>query len=344
MKQQSLSSKTGEVRFRKKLVNQHKGLTTFYPTHTNAQQNLKLLRERAQRTFQIFSDLKNQKIALSPFLEIGGEKCERAAVISSKMKGVGAVVDISAESLESAKFFCIKIGLKKLPIRICADCYHLPFLDNSFAFAFTFQTLHHFPDPMPVVDEVYRVISPGGYFFIDEEPVKQLLNIPLFRRDFNLRWWEKILKAALILPFISKIGKSEVDEEVLEESFASNVWERALNSFEEVSANLIPFPYGPRTHIQKNSRAHWLNAKLLTLLFLSIGGGGIQALCKKKGILTDKKFDIYQSIVCPTCQIRLNNHNNEFFCKKCKTVFPVKNGVHYLLPEELLSKLYPNIL
>ena len=248
---QPLSAKIGEVNFRQKLTSQHQGKKTYYKTHTTPKQNLKLLKQRAIKSLHIFKQLKKQKVPLSPFLELGGEKCERAAVITSKLSGQGAVVDLSAESLISAEKFCPKLNLKKLPLRICADAYNLPFQNNSFSFIFAFQTLHHFPDPTPILEEVYRVLAPGGCFYFNEEPVKQLVNLNLWRRDFKLRWWEKILKAMLILPFISKIGKSEVSEGVLEETFDLKTWQKALNVFNKVQAELVPYPFGPVTKVNK---------------------------------------------------------------------------------------------
>lgn len=337
---QPILAKIGEVKFRRRLVKQHQGLGICYPTHTTPLENLKLLRQRAENSFKIFKNLQNQNILLSPFLELGGEKCERAAVLTTKMGGQGAVVDLSAESLESAANFCPKIGLKNLPLRICADAYHLPFANNSFAFVFTFQTLHHFPDPAPITTEIYRVLSPGGYFYFDEEPIKQKVNISLWRRDYHLRWWEKILKMFLILPFISTIGKSEVSEGVLEETFDLSAWERALNQFYQANAVLAPYPLGPKTKLEKGKKG-WLKPKLSTGLLINLTGGGIKALCFKKGNLKLFKKNISNLLACPNCQGKLKKLSFLLTCPKCQEKYPIKNGILYLLTKDLREKLYP---
>ena len=44
----------------------------------------------------------------------------------------------------------------------CADAEHLPFGDNSFDIVFSWGVLHHSPDTPRAVDEVHRVLRPGG--------------------------------------------------------------------------------------------------------------------------------------------------------------------------------------
>lgn len=336
---QPLSAKIGEVKFRQKLVKQHQGKKVYYSTHTSASENLKLLRQRAKNSFKIFKELKKKGIHLSPFLELGGEKCERAAVLTTKMGYRGAVIDLSAESLESASNFCPKIGLSKLPTRICADTYRLPFANNSFSFIFTFQTLHHFPEPAPVLKEIYRVLAPGGYFYFAEEPVKQLINIPLWRRDYHLRWWEKILKFLLILPFISKIGKSEIQEGVLEEAFDFKTWEKALNQFDKVEGEILPYPFGPTTKVFKKP-GNWLKPNLTTKILINLMGGGIKALCQKKGEFKNVALNFFEILVCPKCQKKLLKKAACFECLSCHVSYPVINGVFYLLPSDLQKRLY----
>ncbi|MEE9323677.1 MAG: class I SAM-dependent methyltransferase [Candidatus Aenigmarchaeota archaeon] len=43
-----------------------------------------------------------------------------------------------------------------------ADAENLPFPDNTFDFVFSWGVLHHTPDTQKAIDEVYRVLKPGG--------------------------------------------------------------------------------------------------------------------------------------------------------------------------------------
>ena len=44
----------------------------------------------------------------------------------------------------------------------CADAERLPFADNSFDLVYSWGVLHHSPDTPKAIDEVFRVLRPGG--------------------------------------------------------------------------------------------------------------------------------------------------------------------------------------
>src|SRR5260221_6519816 len=74
-----------------------------------------------------------------------------------------------------------ELGLERLPVRVCCDAYHLPFRSGSLPFVFCYETLHHFPEPGPIVAEAHRVLAPGGTFLFDEEPYRKVLHANLFK-------------------------------------------------------------------------------------------------------------------------------------------------------------------
>lgn len=45
---------------------------------------------------------------------------------------------------------------------VIGDAEHLPYADDSFDFVYSFGVLHHTPNMQAAIDEIYRVLKPGG--------------------------------------------------------------------------------------------------------------------------------------------------------------------------------------
>ena len=338
---QTLKSKQGEVNYRSKLSIQYLGKKTFFPNEPNQKQIISAIEQRIASTKKDFDDLKKSGVRFSPYLEIGAELGHRAMLLESKYNAKGFAVDLSLESLCLANFFAKNLNLKKIPTRICADAYHLPFQDNSFNFIFCYQTLHHFPDPSPVVKEAFRVLAPGGYLFINEEPISQAFNLKLWRRPTKLRNWEKILKHILILPFISIIGKTETDHHILENTFSLKTWEKSFEPFDSVTAWVNSYPLGLESKIPKITTTNWLKPSILTRAFISFTGGGIKILAQKN-FSSPYTYSIKKDNIlsCPTCHKTLNS---SLVCPACHTRYPAIKNIKLLLNKKLMAKLYPQL-
>lgn len=341
MKTQKLESKIGEVKYRQKLTKQYLGKNKFFPNEPNTKEIISAIKDRISSTKNDFIFLQKQKVNFSPYLEIGAEFGHRASILEEKYNCRGFALDLSLESLLQAQFFAKKLKIKKIPQRICADAYHLPFLDNSFEFVFCYQTLHHFPDPSPIVGEIYRVLKPGGHFFVNEEPVSQCLNLNLWRRPTKLRVWEKALKYTLILPFVSTIGKTETNHGILEETFDIKTWERSLNCFENATVWLKPYPFGPESKINKKRSTDWLKPNPVTRSLINLSGGGIKILARKGGHLQSKLDpQIEKFFACPQC---LKALGQGLLCTTCHLKYPEVKNIKVLLPKNTQSKVYPNL-
>ena len=99
-------------------------------------------------------------------------------------------------------------------IAINGDARVLPFDDNTFNGIFTNGSLHEWAQPAKIFNEIYRVLKPGGIYFISD-----------LRRDMNLlvQWFMRLVtKPKEIRPgLISSINASYTLEEIaaiLEES------------------------------------------------------------------------------------------------------------------------------
>ncbi|MGB2867792.1 MAG: class I SAM-dependent methyltransferase [Bacteroidota bacterium] len=73
-------------------------------------------------------------------------------------------VDLTPASVELVKR---RFKLNNLAVEtMVADAEKLPFEDNSFDVLYSFGVLHHTPNTPKAVDEVYRVLKPGGRIII----------------------------------------------------------------------------------------------------------------------------------------------------------------------------------
>lgn len=66
-------------------------------------------------------------------------------------------VDLSAAVLEAARLIRSE---RFVPVQASAD--HMPFKDNSFDFVYCWGVLHHTKNPAKTLDELWRVLKPGG--------------------------------------------------------------------------------------------------------------------------------------------------------------------------------------
>lgn len=349
MQTQPLASKLGEITYRSQIVKQHLGQKTIFPSEPSKKEFVKLLKPKLKTTESLFKKLKKKGIRLSPYLEIGSEHCLRPALLESKFDAIGIACDISFYSLANARKYLKLFALEKIPKRICADAYNLPFRSNSFPFIFIYETLHHFPHPKPILDEIYRVLSPGGTLLIGAEPIKQSLIIPIWRRPNKLRAWEKILKFILILPFISDIGKTETEHNIIETSFPLSVWYNSIAIFDGGEITISAYPLGPSNSFIWKKGEKWPNASPLLKVAL-LTGGSIEALCFKKGILnTQNSINFDNLLICPSCHSKdkieylLNKISDSYTCQKCKAVFTKKKGVFTLLEKKLETQIFRSL-
>jgi ubiquinone/menaquinone biosynthesis C-methylase UbiE len=73
-------------------------------------------------------------------------------------------IDLTPASIELVKK---RFALYGLPVRAqVADAERLPFSDNSYDAVYSFGVLHHTPNTQKSIDEVYRVLKPGGRIII----------------------------------------------------------------------------------------------------------------------------------------------------------------------------------
>lgn len=348
MKLQPQTSKLAEIKYRSKISKQHLGQEILFPNEPTYQEFTKISRDRLQTSQEAFNNLYKRGFSLSPFLEVGAEYGLRSTLLINKFKARGFAVDIAYPSLAKTKDFAKIFKFKKIPRIVCADANNLPFKSNSFPFIFVYETLHHLPDPTPVIKEIYRVLAPGGTCLIGAEPIKQSLQLKLWRRPNKLRFFEKILKFSLILPFVSHIGKTEVEHGILEEAFTLKTWQKALSIFDKAQVTLMSL--GSKKTISKSGSKNWLNAGLPLVISLFFTGGGLEAVLTKEERLINQKTQpkLNSLLICPNCLIKskreviLSIHkltNKTIACQICKRQYSQLKGVTILLEDKLKQKI-----
>ena len=69
--------------------------------------------------------------------------------------------DATEEMLKKARARCAKIGLNNVTFK-SGDAENLPFNDDEFDGVVTRLAIHHFANPQRALDEMFRVLRPGG--------------------------------------------------------------------------------------------------------------------------------------------------------------------------------------
>lgn len=87
-------------------------------------------------------------------------------------------VDLSDEMLEQAGIYAQQAGLGDHVAFRKGDVQEIPFPDNSLDLVISTLSLHHWDDPVTVLDGIARVLRPGGSFLIFD-----------LRRDLAMFFW-----------------------------------------------------------------------------------------------------------------------------------------------------------
>lgn len=82
----------------------------------------------------------------------------------TRLTGVEISEDMIKISERNSRFY----GLEERVQYVCAEGEHMPFEESKFDAVFTNGSLHEWSDPVLVFAEIYRVLVPGGRFFVSD--------------------------------------------------------------------------------------------------------------------------------------------------------------------------------
>ena len=348
MRRQSLESKRAEVQFRKDDPQRFRSGATAGPLTDGRDDLWTVMLDRMERTRRMADALHRAGVSLTPYLEIGAERCQRSLVLTNEFAGDGIAADISLQSLQVAPRVAARAGYSRLPTRVCCDVNLLPIASGTLSFAFCYQTLHHLSDPTPAVAEICRALRDDGAFVFDEEPGRGWARIPLFERDDRPRsLLQRSLQRAHLLEFLSRPGGPEVRHGVTEGEFTLTEWSRILRGFNVehvlVQTRFDPAATLPQVLAWRGPKKWWLLAK----------GASIHGLCRKPIASTSREAagSIAEAskptLVCPQCladtkgEHLLLDESGGLVCNACKRRYPTADGVHMLFADVTGRALYP---
>ena len=346
MESQTTDNLRGEVAFRKLLARQHVTGEMLLSDYFCKEEHDGILRERVATTIRDIEKLGEQGVRLSPFLELGAERCHRSLVLTNDFGADGIAIDISHDQLKTAGHFSELLGRPRLPLRVCCDVNHLPIRDSSVPFAFCYEFLHHFPAVKPVLDQVYRILSQGIFFF-NEEPFKRP-RMTLYRQQHKMYSKHSLRRSKLVRAlesFIADPWSDELEHGIIENDRISvREWLDALAIFDSKSVMLASV--GGRMASRLTDRIRIAN-RLNILL-----GGGISGTCtKNRPDISCVPKQLTDLLLCPNClatgsgridaPLPLNQLADSFLCPVCDSAYPVVDGVVLLLRTGLFRELYP---
>ena len=163
-------------------------------------------------------------------LDIGTGPGFVAIEVAKLLRGTGSQVvgmDLSQAILTLAAENATKAGLNGTLSWREGDAKAMPFKDGEFDLVVSNDSLHHWDDPLPVFDEIARVLKDDGRCIIHDSKrlqqrwpwlfVKTIsLTIP---RDFRVHWWNSIKSSYTADELRAILERSQLTGWRIEEDF-----------------------------------------------------------------------------------------------------------------------------
>lgn len=116
---------------------------------------------------QLLDGILQQDLTKGAVLDLGTGPGHVAIQLGRQRPDLRVVgLDLAAHMVEQAKRNAAKAGLDGRGIWPHADAHRLPFADNSFSLVISSFALHHWSEPVRILNEIARVLQPGGSYYL----------------------------------------------------------------------------------------------------------------------------------------------------------------------------------
>jgi ubiquinone/menaquinone biosynthesis C-methylase UbiE len=99
-------------------------------------------------------------------LEVGAYSHYTVHAVAAESGGIGVANDISPAALRAGASLARARGIPVADTLVASDFHDLPFADGFFDLVFIASAVHHTFRPWRVLDELFRVLRPGGVLHI----------------------------------------------------------------------------------------------------------------------------------------------------------------------------------
>ena len=136
---------------------------------------------------------KEHDLTSKRILEIGCGRGGLAVFLSKVNQSSNEIVacDFSSTAVEKGEAYSKSLGINNIIWR-CADIQSIPFDDSFFDVVISCETVEHVPDPFKAVQELGRVLKPGGKFILTTPNYMNLVGLYRFYLRLTFRKWTEM--------------------------------------------------------------------------------------------------------------------------------------------------------
>ena len=211
-----------------------------------------------------------------------------------------------------------RLGRSERYIFVAADVYRLPFVDGLFDGATMIRTLHHMADAPKALEQVRKVLSPGGTFileFASKLNLKAMLRYWLGKQEWSPFTPEPVEFVELNFDFHPKTVRAwlgeigfHIDKTLTVSHFRMGLLKRTV-------------PTG--ILVALDSLAQWTGPlwQLTPSVFVRVSLGG-----ERSGSVSD---EVIQWFKCPECgSSLLEDHADHLQCPSCGNHWAFRDGIY----------------